>query len=43
MDIIYKVIVSLPAQFEIEEIVDWYNTQKDGLGEEFLLSFYEEE
>lgn len=41
MDIIYKVIVSLPAQLEIEEIIDWYNIQKDRSGEDFLLSFQE--
>ena len=37
----YEVIVSLPAQRDVLEIIEYYESVRIGLGDEFLLSFDE--
>ncbi len=37
----YEVIISLPAQKDVLEIIQYYETVRLGLGDEFLLSFDE--
>jgi len=37
----YEVIISLPAQKDVWEIIKYYETVRVGLGDEFLLSFDE--
>jgi plasmid stabilization system protein ParE len=37
----YDIIVSNDAETDILEIIDWYEAQKEDLGDQFLLSFDE--
>jgi len=35
----YNVVIDTDAFIDVQEAVDWYNQQKQGLGEEFFTTF----